>query len=70
MMIFVTFLMLIKTFFFLRVFRELSQVVTMMKQVSYDLRVFMFFYFILIWMCTLVFNIIEVGYFHKLSPHD
>lgn len=69
-MIFVTFLLLIKTFFFLRVFRELSYLVTMMRFVFYDLRVFLGFYFILIWMCTLVFNIIEVGFYHKLDDEQ
>ena len=33
----------------------------MMTQVIYDLRVFLIFYFILVWMCSLIFNIIELG---------
>ena len=60
-MIFVAFLILIKTFFYMRVFRNMSQMVSMMTQVISDLRVFLIFYFILVWMCSLVFNILELG---------
>ena len=60
-MMFVAFLILIKTFFYMRVFREMSQMVAMIRQVITDLRVFMIFYFILIWMCSLIFNIIDLG---------
>lgn len=67
-MIIVTYLMLVKTFFFMRVFRDMSQLVMMMRQVIYDLRVFMMFYFILIWIISLVFNILMVGNYR--SFHD
>jgi len=50
-----------KTFFFLRLFKSFSGLVTMMKQVAYDLKAFMVFYLILLWMCSLVFNILELG---------
>lgn len=63
--IIVTFFLLIKTFFFLRIFGELSYLVTMMKQVVYDLKVFMIFYFILIWIAALILNIIELGNFSE-----
>lgn len=60
-LILVTFLMLVKTFFFLRIFTNMSYLVTMMKQVMYDLRIFGVFYVILLWLCSLIFNILEVG---------
>jgi hypothetical protein len=67
MMIVVTFLMLIKTFFFLRIFMHFSYLVTMMRQVVYDLKVFLVFYGILVWMCALIFNILQIGNY-ELSP--
>ena len=65
-LIVVTFLMLIKTFFYLRIFSSLSYIVTMMKKVFYDLRVFMYFYLILILMFSVILGILKVGNF-KLS---
>lgn len=41
---------LMKTFFFLRIFPTLAPIVVMLKTVIYDLRIFMFFYLILITM--------------------
>ena len=67
-MICVTFIMLMKTFFFLRLFNQFSGLVIMMKTVTMDLRAFMVFYFILIWICALVFNILELGNF--ISPRN
>ena len=67
-MICVTFIMLIKTFYFLRLFNQFSGLVIMMKTVTLDLRAFMVFYFILIWICALVFNILELGNF--ISPRN
>ena len=40
--------MIYKTFFFLRIFEELSYIVTMLSCVIYDLRIFLLFYFIMI----------------------
>lgn len=68
MMIVVTFIMLMKTFFFLRLFKQFSGLVTMMKQVARDLYAFMVFYLILLWMCSLVFNILELG--NYTNPRD
>jgi len=48
LMITILFLALIKTFFFLRIFTALSPIVTMLTNVIYDLRIFLFFYSILI----------------------
>ena len=47
-MIIIVLQVLIKTFFFLRVFPELTPIIVMLKNVVYDLRIFMLFYAILI----------------------
>jgi hypothetical protein len=52
---------LIKTFFFLRIFDDMSYIVTMMKKVFYDLRIFMFFYAILVLMFSAILSILKVG---------
>jgi len=41
-------LLITKTFFFLRIFPLLTPIVVMINNVVYDLRIFMFFYLILI----------------------
>lgn len=69
-MMFVAFLILIKTFFYMRVFKNMSQMVSMMTQVIADLRVFLIFYLILVWMCSLVFNIIELGTNEKAKKEN
>ena len=53
--------MLLKTFFFLRIFKNLSYLVLMMSRVVSDLIPFLAFYAILLWIQSLVFSIIEVG---------
>ena len=60
-MIIIVFLALIKTFFFLRIFTALSPIVTMLTNVIYDLRIFMFFYSILIVMFALHLGILGIG---------
>lgn len=62
-LIIVAILMLIKTFFFLRVFSSLSYIVTVMRNVFYDLRVFLLFYIILIFMFSNVISILQIGNF-------
>ena len=47
---FVGFLGMGKTFFYLRIFENLSPIVTMLINVLYDLKVFLLFFFILIFM--------------------
>ena len=47
-----------KTFFFLRIFKDFSHLVLMMQQVVVDLRTFLCFYLILIWICGLLLHII------------
>ena len=61
LMLIVTTLMLIKTFFYLRIFKELSFLVSMIMQVFFDLRVFFLFYFVLIFLFSLMFSIIDFG---------
>lgn len=60
LMIIVTMLLLIKTFFFLRIFKSLSFLVTMVKQVIYDLKVFMLFFILLIFMFAIVMSILDI----------
>jgi hypothetical protein len=56
-----TMLLLVKTFFFLRIFKDLSFLVTMVKQVFLDLRVFMLFFSILLLMFAIMFSILDIG---------
>lgn len=60
-MLLVTFLLMMKTFFFLRVFSELTFLVTMLGRVFSDLRAFIFFYFILVFKFALMLAIIDLG---------
>jgi len=52
---------IIKTFFFLRIFKGISYLVTMIFQVFTDLMPFMLFYFILIIFFSLYFGILGLG---------
>lgn len=47
-----------KTFFFLRLFDNLSYLVTMLNTVLYDLRVFLLFYFILVGLFSMIFSVL------------
>ena len=68
-MLMVTLLMLIKTFFFLRIFKELSFLVTMIKQVMIDLKVFMLFFFILLLMFAIGLSVLDYGnYEYNADP--
>ena len=69
-LIFLAFIMLIKTFFYLRIFSELSHIVTMMKQVFYDLRIFMMFYFILVIKFSMILAILRIGNFELSSDES
>ena len=60
-MITVTLIHLLKSFFFLRIFKSLSFLVSMLKQVFYDLQAFLLFYFILMFMFGIIFSIIDWG---------
>jgi hypothetical protein len=57
-MIFVTIVCLIKTFFFMRIVKSFSYIVTMIINVIIDLEVFMLFFLILIIMFSMIFDVI------------
>lgn len=57
-MIIVILTCLLKLFFFLRIFDNLTYIVTMIFQVVHDLQVFMIFFFVLIFIGSLIFDII------------
>jgi len=62
-MIVVTMFILIKTFFFLRMFKELSFLVTMLTHVFEDLKVYLIFYVIMIFQFSMFFTILDLGNF-------
>ena len=47
-MLMIVLVLVCKTFFFLRIFPTLTPIVTMISDVIFDLRIFLFFYWILI----------------------
>ena len=51
-------LALAKSLFFLRIFDNMSYLVTMIRCVFYDLRVFLIFYIILIFMFSLIIGVL------------
>ena len=59
--IMLSFLILIKTFFFMRLFRSMAHLVSMMQQVMKDLQAFLIFFFVLIWITSFVFSTIGLG---------
>ena len=61
------FIMLIKTFFYLRINSDLSYLVTMMKKVFFDLRIFMLFYSILLIVFSAILGILQIGNFELSS---
>lgn len=61
LMILVVLMLLIKTFFFLRVFPTLTPIVIMLSNVLYDLRIFLLFYFILILGFCQIFAVLGLG---------
>lgn len=56
-------MLLLKTFFFMRIFHSMAHLVSMMKQVMVDLKAFMSFFFILSWIMALIIAVLEVGNF-------
>ena len=60
-MILATLIMLIKTFFFLRIFKALSQFVIMVGKVCGDLRDFLFFYMLFLSMFSIILAVLGVG---------
>ena len=58
---FIIVFLVIKTFFFLRIMESFTPIVIMMTNVIYDLRIFMLFYTILLFMFSLMFSVVGVG---------
>lgn len=56
-------LALIKSLFFLRIFDSLSYLVTLLRSVIYDLRIFMLFYGILMFMFSLIIGVLGLSNF-------
>jgi hypothetical protein len=56
-----TFVLLIKTFFYMRLLPKMAHLVTMMSRVFSDIQGFMMFFFILVWTISLLFTIIGLG---------
>jgi hypothetical protein len=54
-------LLIIKSFFFLRIFPSLTPIVVMITNVVYDLRIFLLFYFILIFQFCQIYAIMGLG---------
>jgi len=50
-----------KTFFFLRIFPILTPIVVMITSVIYDLRIFLFFYFIMVAFFCLLYAVLGLG---------
>lgn len=60
-MLFIILLGLFRTFSFLKIIEAFSQIVTMLSNVTYDLRIFLFFYMILVILFSLLMGIIGLG---------
>lgn len=57
----ITFPLITKTFFFLRVFKTLTPIVVMLQRVIYDLKIFMLFFAILILLLSRTFAVLGLG---------
>lgn len=54
-------LLIVKTFFFLRIFPTLTPIVVMLANVIWDLKIFLFFYTILILLFSQLFAVLGLG---------
>ncbi len=65
-------LLITKTFFFLRIFPILTPIVVMLSNVVYDLRIFLFFYLILIALFCQIYAILGLGndYTNKIQGYS
>ena len=61
LMLLIIFLGLLRTFTFLKIVSSLSPIVTMLTNVVYDLRIFLFFYLILTVLFSLLLGILGLG---------
>ena len=62
-MCFMILMITLKTFFFLRMFSSLTPIVVMLQNVIYDLRIFLFFYTIMLFFFSLLFAVLGMGNF-------
>ena len=69
MIIFVIF-MLVKTFFFLRIFETFTKLVIMIKNVFYDLKVFIWFYILLLIMFSVILGVLGVGNYRAINDEE
>lgn len=60
-MIIIILIAVMKTFFYLKIFPQLSPIVTMLRNVIIDLRIFMLFYIILIVLFSLLLGVLGLG---------
>lgn len=56
---------IVKTFFFLRIFPTLTPIIVMLKNVVYDLRIFLFFYILLLTGLSQLLAVLGVGNNYK-----
>jgi hypothetical protein len=61
LMCFIVLLLIMKTFFFLRIFPTLTPIVVMITNVIYDLRIFLLFYIILIFLFCQLYAVLGLG---------
>ena len=61
LMCIITLALLVKTFFFLRIFPIFTPIVVMIMEVVYDLRIFMIFFFILLGFTSQLFAVLGLG---------
>jgi hypothetical protein len=59
--------MLIKTFFFLRIFETFTKLVIMIRNVMFDLKEFIMFYILLLTMFSVILGVLGVGNFRSID---
>ena len=60
-MCFIVIQVIIRSFFYLRIFPGFTPIVAMLTSVVYDLRIFLFFYFLLIIFLSQVYSVLGFG---------
>jgi hypothetical protein len=60
----------VKTFFFLRIYPILTPIIVMLKNVVWDLKIFLFFYLILISLFSQLLAVIGLGNNYKMQMID
>ena len=63
-------MVIMKSFFYLRIFPALTPIVVMINSVIYDLRIFMFFYMLLVSFFCLVFAVLGLGNEKVHNPEE